>query len=106
MEKTKISTIRDDFVKGYKVILPTLSNFHTPKELREVCEKQRSRYKELAESFETPELRRNCRNLANVLGDIVTETYFCDTIEEVILKCALSIAYNETLYFEPINKEA
>ena len=35
-----ITNIREDFVKGYKVILPTLSNFHTVKELREICEKQ------------------------------------------------------------------
>ena len=103
---TTTATIRDDFVKGYKIILPTLSNFHGVKQLREACEKQQTRYKELAESFETYELRKASRNLANVLGDIVAETYFCDTVEEVILKCALSIAYNETVHFETINKEA
>lgn len=93
-----ITNIREDFVKGYKVILPTLSNFHTVKELREICEKQQARYKDLADTLETHELRMACRNLANILGDIIAETYFCDTVEEVVLKCAISIAYNDILH--------
>lgn len=100
-----IATIREDFVKGYKTILPTLSNFHSVKELREVCEKQQNRYKEMSESFETYELRRVYRNLSNILCDIIAETYFCDTIEEVVLKCALSIASNEILRFDTINTD-
>lgn len=101
----KITATREDFVKAYKVILPTLSNFHSIMELRDVCEEQRGRYKDLAETLETPELRAACRNLAIILGDIVAETYFCNTIEEVVLKCSISIAYNETLHLGVSGKD-
>lgn len=94
-----VATIREDFCKAYKSILPTLSNFHNVKELREAVEKQRVHYKELSENFETAELRRSARIISNVMNDISAETFFCDTIEEVMLKCAISIAYNDITDF-------
>ena len=97
---TTITTIREDYCKAYKSILPTLANFGSLQEIRKVAERQRDTYKELAETFETAELRRNCRIIANVMGDIAAETYYCETTAELILKCSISIAYNDISSFE------
>lgn len=99
--KTTMTTIREDYCKAYKSILPTLANFSSLIEIRRIAEKQRNTYKELAETLETAEFRRNCRTIANIMGDIAAETYYCESIPELILKCSISIAYNDIS-----NKEA
>lgn len=94
---TKTTPFTTPYIMTYKAMIKAIPYYHTVKQVRETMKEKADYYTEMANSFETAELKEWAKNVARVARAISTECILVETIEDLVLNCQIAMTRYELL---------